>query len=61
MSIEMKNPVTIMQKVDAASNLVEQMQMAHMIHDEAHFQDCHKKIGALLFDALRMMEEKGIE
>lgn len=61
MSIEMENPQTIKEKVDAAANLVEQMQLAHMIHDEAHFQDCHRKVGPLLVDALRMLEEKGIE
>lgn len=61
MSIEMQNPETIMEKVDAAANLIEQMMMAHAIKDEAKFEEAHQKAGNFLFDAMRLMEEKGIE
>lgn len=61
MSIEMNNPKTILEKVDAAANLVEQMNMAHMIKDEETFRKAHQKAGKFLFDAMRLMEEKGIE
>lgn len=58
MSIEMKNPKTAEEKIDAAANLVEQMYLAHMIKDEAKFQEAHKRAGGLLFDALRELEER---
>lgn len=57
----MNDPKTIVEKIDAAANLVEQMQMAHMIHDTAHFIDCHRKASTLLFDALRQCEDQKIE
>ena len=34
----MENPKTLLEKVDAASNLVEQMQIAHAVKDEKTFQ-----------------------
>lgn len=61
MSIEMENPKTLMEKIDAAANLVEQMNMAHMIKDEAHFKKCHQKAGQFLFDAMRKLEELDID
>jgi hypothetical protein len=61
MSIEMKNPTTVVEMVDAAANLVEQMKLAHMIRDEKHFNEVHKRAGDLLFEALRKCEELGIE
>lgn len=57
MSIEMGNPKTLLEKIDAASNLVEQMFLAHMMKDEAKFKEVHKKAGELLFDAVRMADE----
>src|SRR5688572_5995972 len=57
MSIEIENPKTIAEKIDAAANLVEQMMLSHAIKDEAHFKYAHKKAGSLLFDALRQMED----
>ncbi len=61
MSIEMENPVTLMEKLDAASNLVEQMNLAHMIKDEETFKKAHKKASGLLFDSMRRLEELEIE
>lgn len=58
MSIEMKNPKTVAEKIDAAANLVEQMNMAHMIRDEAHFKKAHQQAGDLLFKAMRQLEEQ---
>ncbi len=57
----MNDPKTVVEKIDAAANLVEQMQMAHMIHDDAHFHKCHAKASKFLFDALRQCEELNIE
>jgi hypothetical protein len=37
------------------------MNMAHMIKDEEHFKKVHKQAGDFLFEALRKMEEMGIE
>jgi len=54
----MENPATVMEKIDAAANLVEQMNMAHMIKDEAHFKKCHQKAGKFLFEAMRQLEEQ---
>lgn len=61
MSIEMENPKTVVEKIDAAANLVEQMNMAHMLRDEAQFKKAHQKAGQFLFDALRQLEEMNIE
>jgi len=59
MSIEMENPETVYEKIDAAANLLEQMFMAHRIKDEAHFTKVHKKAGDLLFKAMRQLEDVG--
>jgi hypothetical protein len=56
MSIEMENPKTVVEKIDAAANLVEQMNMANMIGDKMHFQKVHKRASELLFNALRQLE-----
>ena len=58
MSIEMENPKTVAEKMDAAANLVEQMNLAHTIRDEEHFKKCHQKAGDLLFKAMRQLEEQ---
>jgi hypothetical protein len=57
MSSEMNNPKTLLEKVDAAANYVEQMQLAHMLKDEAKFKEAHKKAGDLLLDAIQMIDE----
>jgi hypothetical protein len=58
MSIEMDNPKTALEKIDAAANLVEQMYLSHMIHDEKTFKEAHRKAGDLLFGAMRQLEEE---
>lgn len=60
MSIEMKNTKKVVEKIDAAANLVQQMNLAHMLRDEAHFKEAHKKASQFLFDALRQLEEMNI-
>lgn len=57
MSIEMENPVTVYEKIDAAANLVEQMMLAHSIKDETTFKAAHKKAGDFLFQAMRQIED----
>ncbi len=57
MSIEMNNPKTFLEKVDAAANLVEQMYLAHMVKDEQKFKEAHEKASALLFEAIQEIEE----
>jgi len=57
MSIEMDSPKTLLEKIDAASNLVEQMYLAHMIKDEAKFKEAHQKAGTFLFEAINMADE----
>jgi hypothetical protein len=58
MSIEMDNPATALEKIDAAANLVEQMFLAHTIKDESRFKYAHQKAGQLLFDAMRQIEDE---
>lgn len=58
MSIEMDNPQTVIEKIDAASNLIEQMVIAHMVKDEQRFRSAHTRASELLLDALNEMEEE---
>lgn len=58
MSIEMENPATVYEKIDAAANLIEQMFMSHRIKDEAHFLKSHARAGQLLFEAMRQIDEE---
>lgn len=53
----MNNPKTLLEKVDAAANLVEQMYLAHMMKDDKMFDKAHKKAGTLLFEATQMIDE----
>lgn len=57
MSIEMENPKTLLEKVDAAANWVQQMYLAHMIRDETKFKEAHSKATNLLSDATEMADE----
>jgi len=57
MSIEMDNPKTLLEKVDAAANLVQQMYLAHMIKDEKKFKEAHQQATTLLSDAVEMIDE----
>jgi len=56
MSIEMEDPKTVMEKVDAAANLVEQMHMAHRLGDETRFKYAHQRAGHLLLEAMEALE-----
>lgn len=56
MSIELDNPETPLEKIDAAANYVEQMYLAHAIGDEATFSKAHERAGELLFEAMRELE-----
>lgn len=58
MSTEMENPKTLLEKVDAASNLVGQMYLAHKIKDEKTFEEAHKKAGELLAEAIDLIDEE---
>jgi hypothetical protein len=58
MSIEMENPTTLVEKVDAASNHVAQIRLALMTGDKNHALAAVDKAGELLFDALQLIEEQ---
>jgi hypothetical protein len=53
----MENPTTLLEKADAAANLVEQMYLSHKIHDERTFEEAHKKAGDLLRDVIDGLDE----
>ncbi len=57
MSIEMNNPKTLLEKVDAAANLVQQMHLAHIMKDEDKFKEAHNQATTLLADAVEMIDE----
>jgi hypothetical protein len=57
MSIEMENPVTILEKVDTLTNLVEQMLMAHRMRDEQRFNDLHERASKIGYELLTAMNE----
>lgn len=61
MSIEMENPKTIIELVDAAHNLVHQMHIAQAIRDVKSFEKAFEKADKFLFEALQKLEESGIE
>lgn len=52
----MDNPKTALEYVDASANLVEQMYLAHMIHDENQFKEAHTKVSEFLFEALNLLD-----
>lgn len=56
MSINMKDPQTLMEKLDAASNLVAQITLALRMGDRAHASKCADDAGRLLFEAMRIAE-----
>lgn len=58
MSIEMDNPKTVLEKVDAAHNYVEQIRLALMTGDRAHALKSVDKVSALLFEAKLKMEDE---
>jgi hypothetical protein len=52
MSIEMDNPQTLQEKIDAASNLVAQIGLALNIGDVSHAKNAQKKALDLLMSVL---------
>ncbi len=60
MSIEMDNPKTILEKLDAAANYAAQIRIALMIGDKARVDFALSKIDDLLFEAkLQIEDEEG--
>jgi hypothetical protein len=57
MSIEMQNPKTLVEKIDAAANYVAQMLLAHKTGNEQRLLDGHNKAQELLGDAICMAED----
>ena len=57
MSIEMENPKTKLEKIDAITNLIEQMYLAHKTHNETMFQKAYDEAGELGFDLLNELTE----
>lgn len=57
MSIEMENPKTLVELIDAASNYVAQIRLAYMTGDGAHLIKCLDKANALLFEAVQKAQE----
>lgn len=57
MSIELENPKTLVEKIDAASNYVSQMLLAKISGDDVHFREAYGRSSRLLFEACRMAEE----
>ncbi len=53
----MNNPKTLLEKVDAAANLVQQMHLAHIMKDEDKFKEAHNQATTLLADAVEMIDE----
>lgn len=57
MSIEIDHPQTLLEKVDAAANLVEQMYLAAMIGDKPHLQKTHSQVAKILSDVIDQIGE----
>jgi len=58
MSIEMEKPVTLVEKLDTLTNLIEQMFISHQVGNEAMFRESHAKAAKLGFEATQLAEEK---
>jgi hypothetical protein len=56
MSIKMEDTETLMEKMDALTNLIEQMNLSYEIGDRGHFKASYKKAGDLGFDIMRLLE-----
>lgn len=59
MSIELDNPKTVYDKVDAAANYVEQIRIAIAVGDIKRANQSIDTIGQLLFDTMRQIEKEG--
>jgi hypothetical protein len=61
MSIELENPETVLGKVDAAWNYVEQIRLALNIGDTAHAMTCVSNAAILLSVAVEQLEKEESE
>lgn len=61
MSINLKNPETVMGKVDAATNYVAQIRIALMIGDAQRARRAVEQAERLLFSAMQQIEEAGTQ
>jgi hypothetical protein len=59
MSIEIENPETLLEKVDALTNLIEQMLLAHRMRDEQRFNEAHDKAAQIGFEVSEALQEEG--
>ncbi len=57
MTIEMENPETALELVDAAANLVGQMYLAHRMSDSDRFDEVYEKAASFLYRATRQLEQ----
>lgn len=55
MSIEMENPTTALEMVDAAANLVEQIRLAKAVGDVKHLDECIDRASDLLAQAIELL------
>jgi hypothetical protein len=51
MSIEMENPKTVIEKIDAAANYVAQAEIAVLANDRSHLMRALEEAGKLLHEA----------
>jgi len=58
MSIELNNPKSVLEKIDAAANFVAQMQLAYMVNDGQTFRNAFKRASELLFEAAQQIQEE---
>lgn len=56
MSIEIKNPKTKEEKLDAVANLIEQMYLANATHNNAMFMKAYQKAQKLMHDIIYQNE-----
>ena len=52
---------TLYEKIDVISNLIEQLFLMNATRDNQNFAVIHKKAINLCFDALKQMEEMGLD
>lgn len=60
MSIELDNPKTVFEKIDAAANFVAQVRLAVMMQDGPRINELLDRTDLLLFDALRQLQEQSV-
>ena len=60
MSIEIEDPKTLMEKIDAVANFIEQMFLAKMARQDGMFVESHKKASRLMHEIIHI-DNGGIE